>query len=151
MDGGKSRCRNNNSQTPWGTTRRESADSRQQFEASVDSSVMQQFAQSRYVTNAKAADDGTGNPVNPFFAPGAVGYQPVVTELTAGTQLVVQAVVSADRRYVRIAPMPMFSSISSVYTYNTSTGATGTSPGATTGGSTIGSSLGGVGGGAGVF
>jgi hypothetical protein len=127
----------------------------QQFDASLDSSVQQQLAQSRYAAGGNGGGNEAGNAVNPFFAPpGAVGYQPQIVPLTAGTGFVARAVISADRRYVRISPMPMFSSVSSVYTYNTSTGATGASPGATTGGSTgstVGSQAGGSGSGAGVF
>ena len=123
----------------------------QQFDTSVSPSAVQQFAQSRYTVGAAPSDNGAGTPVNPFFAPGAVGYQPIVVPYPVGTMLSVQAVISHDRRYVRITPMPSFNSISSVYTYNTSTGATGASPGATAGGSAVGSSFGGQGAGAGVF
>jgi hypothetical protein len=48
----------------------------------------------------------------------AVGYQPVITVLPSGTQMRVSGVVSADRRYVRVSPMPTFSGVSSVTTFN---------------------------------
>ncbi len=47
----------------------------------------------------------------------AVGYQPVVTIIPEGTQLTTGAVVSADRRYVRINATPVFSEIIDVFTF----------------------------------
>ncbi len=58
----------------------------------------------------------------PFFRNGAVGYQPVIQTLPEGTNMSVTAVVSADRRYVRITPSPLFSTIPSVETFNFATG-----------------------------
>jgi hypothetical protein len=57
----------------------------------------------------------------------AVGYQPQIIVLPAGTSLSVSGVVSADRRYVRITPIPLFSGVSSVTTFNLVSGDTGTS------------------------
>jgi hypothetical protein len=57
---------------------------------------------------------------------GAVGYQPVITVLPTGTNLAATAVISADRRYVRIAAVPLFSAIGQVQTFNYTTGATNT-------------------------
>jgi hypothetical protein len=86
------------------------------------------------------------NPVNPFFLQGAVGYMPVISTLPAGARMVVSsAVISADRRYVRVSPAPFFSGITQVNTFNFFTGASGTSNGATGGGG--GSGGGGAGGG----
>ena len=51
-----------------------------------------------------------------------VGYQPVIITLPEGCNLAATAVVSADRRYVRFTGMPMFSGISKVSTFNSSTG-----------------------------
>ncbi|MCA9241075.1 MAG: hypothetical protein KDA37_12785, partial [Planctomycetales bacterium] len=48
---------------------------------------------------------------------GAVGYQPVITVLPDGTQFFVNAVASADRRYVIVRPSPSFTSISDVSTF----------------------------------
>jgi hypothetical protein len=48
---------------------------------------------------------------------GAVGYQPVIITLPEGTQLQATAVVSADRRYVRITAAPLFSGIGNVTTF----------------------------------
>jgi uncharacterized membrane protein YgcG len=74
---------------------------------------------------------GAGNPLAdtevafplPMFQ-GAVGYEPVIITLPEGTNLWTSAVVSNDRRYVRISCMPYFSGVSQVNTFNTSTGAT---------------------------
>jgi hypothetical protein len=64
----------------------------------------------------------------------AVGYQPQITVLPAGTSLSVTGVVSADRRYVRITPIPLFSGVSSVTTFNLLTGSSGTTTGGGAGG-----------------
>jgi hypothetical protein len=47
---------------------------------------------------------------------------PVITTLPEGTNMSAIAVVSADRRYVRITPTPLFSSIPEVNTFNFATG-----------------------------
>ena len=48
---------------------------------------------------------------------GAVGFQPIITTLPEGTNFFAQAVVSADRRYVRITSLPFFSTIGDVSTF----------------------------------
>lgn len=53
-----------------------------------------------------------------------VGYMPVVTWLPQGTHFGANAVISGDRRYVRVSGMPFFSSIGPVHTYNLNTGET---------------------------
>jgi hypothetical protein len=53
-----------------------------------------------------------------------VGYAPVITWLPQGTQLGASAVVSPDRRHVRINAMPFFSSVGPVYNYHIPTGHT---------------------------
>jgi hypothetical protein len=79
-----------------------------------------------------------GAPVTPrnfaFFRPGSVGYQPVIITLPEGTNLFASAVVSADRRYVRITPLPLFSFVGQVTTFNFVTGQSGTSGTTATGG-----------------
>ena len=60
--------------------------------------------------------------VTPFVIQGAVGYQPIIITLPEGANLAATAVVSADRRYVRISCVPLFSQISKVTTFNYSTG-----------------------------
>jgi len=62
----------------------------------------------------------------PFFRGNAVGYQPVITTLSEGAQMSASAVISADRRYVRINAVPFFSSIGPVSTFNFATGTGGT-------------------------
>ena len=53
-----------------------------------------------------------------------VGYMPMITWLPQGTHFGANAVISGDRRYVRVSGMPFFSSIGPVYTYNLNTGET---------------------------
>ena len=48
---------------------------------------------------------------------GAVGFQPVIITLPAGTQMIATGVVSADRRYVRISTAPSFTGIGDVTTF----------------------------------
>jgi hypothetical protein len=64
---------------------------------------------------------------------GAVGYQPVVRIIPEGAQLTTGAVISADRRYVRINALPLFSTITDVFTFDFIGGAGG---GAMNGGTT---------------
>jgi hypothetical protein len=63
----------------------------------------------------------------------AVGYMPVIVTLPEGANLVAQAVISADRRYVRITSMPFFSGISEVNTFNFASGSSGGGQGGTGG------------------
>ena len=51
-----------------------------------------------------------------------VGYRPVITTLPEGTNMTATAVISADRRYVRITAIPLFSVIDEVSTFNFSIG-----------------------------
>lgn len=48
---------------------------------------------------------------------GAVGFQPVIQTLPDGTTFTVNAVASADRRYVIVRPSPVFSQIGDVTTF----------------------------------
>ncbi|NLF72708.1 MAG: VWA domain-containing protein [Candidatus Anammoximicrobium sp.] len=48
---------------------------------------------------------------------GGVGYRPVITTLPEGANFYSSAVISADRRYVRVTPMPIFSLIGEVNTF----------------------------------
>jgi len=47
-----------------------------------------------------------------------VGYQPVTTVLSEGSTMSAAAVISADRRYVRITTVPTISSITDVFTFS---------------------------------
>ncbi|HEV7222597.1 MAG TPA: hypothetical protein VGN42_07840, partial [Pirellulales bacterium] len=100
--------------------------------------------------NQSGQTDGLGfNPFNPFVPfgfKGAVGYQPVITSLPKGAIMTTSAVISADRRYVRVSPTPFFSGVSEVNTFNYVTGASGTSNGAGGGGFGSGGGSGGLGG-----
>lgn len=46
-----------------------------------------------------------------------VGVRPVITVLPEGTNMSASAIISADRRYVRITPVPIFSGVTSVETF----------------------------------
>ncbi len=64
---------------------------------------------------------------------GPVGFQPDITVLPTGAMMMANpgsalAVVSADRRYVRVSPYPFFSQVGNVTTFNFGTGATTTLP-----------------------
>jgi hypothetical protein len=52
-----------------------------------------------------------------FGRGGAVGFQPIIQVLPEGTMMSVTGVVSADRRYVRVAVSPIFSTIGDVTTF----------------------------------
>jgi tetratricopeptide (TPR) repeat protein len=52
-----------------------------------------------------------------FGRPGAVGFQPIIQTLPDGSMFSAVAVVSADRRYVRVAVLPIFSRIGAVQTF----------------------------------
>ncbi|MBW3596207.1 MAG: hypothetical protein KY475_02915, partial [Planctomycetes bacterium] len=54
-----------------------------------------------------------------------VGFRPVITTLPEGTNFMATAVISADRRYVRVESFPLFSLIGDVTTFNFATGNTG--------------------------
>lgn len=77
------------------------------------------------------------------------GFRPVITTLPSGAGFSATAVVSADRRYVRISPIPFFSSIASVSTFTFSGGTGGQGGGGQGGGGGFGG--GGFGGGGGGF
>ncbi|MEX2288187.1 MAG: hypothetical protein WD648_13920 [Planctomycetaceae bacterium] len=48
----------------------------------------------------------------------AVGFTPVITTVSEGVSLSVQAVISADRRFVRLTVIPIFSNITDVFTFS---------------------------------
>jgi general secretion pathway protein D len=53
----------------------------------------------------------------PVVSTGAVGFQPVVTPFPDGINLTVVAVISADRRYVRLSLAPNFQQIIDIQTF----------------------------------
>ncbi|MEX2026065.1 MAG: hypothetical protein WEH44_02175 [Pirellulaceae bacterium] len=82
----------------------------------------------------------------PFFRNGGtVGFMPVISTLPEGTNMSVTAVVSADRRYVRVSPTPLFSTIPEVNTFNFAGGTGGQQGGGLGGGGLGGGGLGGGG------
>jgi hypothetical protein len=91
----------------------------QQLDAAVDPSVLQQLALAR---SGGGNGAGAGNEGFPFFGGGAVGYQPVIITLPKGANLAATAVISADRRYVRITCVPLFSGVSEVTVFNMASG-----------------------------
>jgi hypothetical protein len=56
-------------------------------------------------------------------AMGAPGFTPIVSVIPEGSSLQALAVVSADRRYIRITPSPVFSNITDVFTFSFQQGA----------------------------
>ncbi|MFN9850461.1 MAG: hypothetical protein ACK57P_01465, partial [Planctomycetota bacterium] len=88
----------------------------------------------------------------PFFR-GAVGYRPITTFIPVGTNFFANAVISGDRRYVRVSAAPNFTDILAVDTFNIVTGAGGNqgAGGGAGGGFGGGGGGGGFGGGGGGF
>ncbi len=64
------------------------------------------------------------------FIQQAVGYMPVIQSFPSGAFLTTSGVISADRRYVRVSPSPMFMQIGQVTTYNLQMGSIATTNGA---------------------
>ncbi|WP_168565789.1 VWA domain-containing protein [Crateriforma spongiae] len=111
-----------------------------QFAGGIDQNALQQF-----LSDAALLGGTGGNFVDPrlgFGNRGAVGFRPEITTLPTGAMMFATAVVSADRRYVRVTPSPFFTQIGEVNTFNFVTG----EDGATGGGNTGGGAAGGFGG-----
>ena len=79
---------------------------------------------------------------NTFGRRPAVGFRPEITTLPEGATVAGIAIISADRRYVRITPIPIFSQVGDVTTFNFVTGDTGAGG---AGGGGLGGGLGGGG------
>lgn len=56
----------------------------------------------------------------------AVGYQPVIQTISEGVSLGVRAVISGDRRYVRLSVSPQFTNVTDVFTFGVVEGASTT-------------------------
>jgi hypothetical protein len=98
-------------------------------------------------SNSLATGAGLGF-VPGFFLRGAVGYRPVITVIPTGANFSSNAVISADRRYVRVSPSPTFSQITGVSTFNFVTGNSASQSGGGSSGSGFGGAgIGGTGGG----
>ena len=80
--------------------------------------------------------------LTPTVGFGSVGFTPQITVLPEGVTMTVQAVISADRRYVRLTVIPSFTAITDVQTFSFVSGAG--SP--TSQGARHGAGLGGIGG-----
>ena len=93
----------------------------QQLAAITDPLATESMSESR----GGASPPGPTGPGVPFFGNGAVGYQPIISTLPEGTNLSITAVVSADRRYVRINANPLFSGVGAVTQFNFSGGGAG--------------------------
>jgi general secretion pathway protein D len=82
------------------------------------SNVLQAPKVTMFNGQAASVFDTTNQPflisVIPVVGDFAAAYQPVITVLTEGSTLTVQAVVSADRRFVRLTVIPFFSQIGDV-------------------------------------
>ena len=99
----------------------------QQLEAISNPEAL--LAQRNYVNSQPASQIGNrSNPLNRpspnAFNPNLVGYQPQITVLPIGMTMQANAVISADRRYVRITTRPFFSTIKGVVQYNLQSGVT---------------------------
>jgi hypothetical protein len=107
----------------------------QQINAAVDPAVQRALAASRAMSSYQNGYTGGsgGSSALPFIRGGAVGYQPVIITLPEGANFMAQAVVSADRRYVRVTSVPLFSGVSQVNTFNMATGSSSTGQGGTGG------------------
>jgi tetratricopeptide (TPR) repeat protein len=67
------------------------------------------------MADSPRSNPGAGGPGFPGFGRnGVVGYQPQVSVLPEGVNLFARAVVSADRRYVRVTATPLFSTVGQV-------------------------------------
>ena len=106
----------------------------QQLNALNDPQALGNFLTGTSMQNAAENGFNPNNPFMPFGPTSALGYQPVISTLPKGAMMMTSAVVSADRRYVRVSPSPLFSGVTEVNTFNYVTGSSGTSNGAGGGG-----------------
>jgi general secretion pathway protein D len=83
--------------------------------------------------------------VIPVVSAFAVGFQPVIQNIQDGIFMTVQAVVSADRRYVRLSVAPFFNNVTDIFTFSFVSGAQPTIGGQGGGGGLGGGGLGGGG------
>lgn len=102
----------------------------QQLNGVVDPGAMNDFSLSQHLSGG----NGGGGMLIPFSRAGAVGYQPVITVLPEGTNMSATAVISADRRYVRVTCSPLFSGVSEVNVFNMASGESTEGRGGTGGG-----------------
>jgi hypothetical protein len=103
----------------------------QQLNGAIDPNALQDFSLSQQLSSSSGG--GSGGFI-PFGRAGAVGYQPVIIVLPEGTNMSATAVISADRRYVRVSCSPLFSGVSEVNVFNMATGEGGEGRGGGNGG-----------------
>jgi hypothetical protein len=82
-----------------------------------------------------AGQIGAGGQLGLAGAPAGVGYQPIITVVNEGVTFSALAVVSGDRRYVRLTLSPVFNAITDVQLFSFVSGG-GSSTGVQTGGGT---------------
>lgn len=92
----------------------------------VGGSRESQRAGAEFVEGRKRASGGPGTP----------GYQPVITVLQEGVSSTAMAVISGDRRYVRLTMQPMFTAITDVKSFSFFTQGGSTNSGGGTGSGT---------------
>jgi general secretion pathway protein D len=85
------------------------------------SNIMQAPTVTMFNGQSASVSDGASRPfvtsVIPVVGDFAVAHQPVITILPDGTNLDVQAVVTDDRRFVRLNLVPFFSQVTDVQTF----------------------------------
>jgi hypothetical protein len=113
-----------------------------------DGEVLQDLYRDVAALTGGAYTGTTGGVLDPRLDPfrrRAVGFQPQITQLPEGAGMSTLAIISADRRYVRISPAPFFSQIGDVTTFNFVTGSEGGGTGGGGGGGGGGIGIGGGG------
>lgn len=73
--------------------------------------------QSSHVLAQLGGGQGAVGQVVPVVGPNAVGFTPIVSFINEGVQMGAMAVVSGDRRYVRINAQPAFTTITDVFSF----------------------------------
>ena len=84
---------------------------RQGRDKKLSGKAMREFAESRGEIDSRT-----------IRRAGAIGFRPVIQVIPDGATLQAQAIVSPDRRYVRIGVVPTFSNITDVFTFTTVAG-----------------------------
>ncbi|MEM9645354.1 MAG: hypothetical protein AAF989_10195, partial [Planctomycetota bacterium] len=118
-----------------------------QVAPNLDRQALQQF-----INDTSLLGGGLGTGLDPrlgFRGRGAVGFRPDITVLPTGAFMLASAVISADRRYVRVTPTPFFTQVGEVNTFNFVDGTGGVAGGAAGGAGGAGGGFGGAGAGGG--
>jgi hypothetical protein len=82
----------------------------------------EEAARERFRDSREMSAQSTGRV--PRAGAGAVGFQTVITNVPDGSFLQAQAIISADRRYVRMAINPVFTALTDVFTFSFINGVT---------------------------